>query len=180
MKPIRLLSRPLPLLLTAALGIATPLMAAATDAAAPHVVVTWTNPAKFTDVRYDTSLSRQDPEQWLGELARYLQQRAEQRLPPGEHLDVTFTDIQRAGMYEPWRGPQWNDIRIVKDVYSPRIDLRFTLTGADGKVLEEGTRTLRDLAFLHRDLPLGGDPLRFEKRLLDDWLRREFAPAPRG
>ena len=177
MKPFRF--RPLPLLLTAALGVTAPLAATTTDTAPARIVVTWTNPAEFTDVRYDTSFSRQSPEQWLGSLARYLQQRAEQRLPPGQHLDVTFTDIQRAGIYEPWRGPQWSDIRIVKDPYSPRIDLRFTLTDANGKVVDEGTRTLRDLAFLHRNLPLGSDPLRFEKRLLDDWLRREF-PSTRG
>ena len=174
MKPIAS-CRPFPLLIAAALSVASPLATAlSNNQAAPRVVVTWTDPAAFADVRYDPGFTLEKPEQWLGTLARYLQQRADRRLPPGQHLSVTFTDVQRAGIREPWRGPQWSDIRIVKDPYSPRIDLRFTLTDANGQVLDEGSRTLRDLAFLHRGGPLGDDPLRFEKRLLDDWLRREF------
>lgn len=173
---------PSALLVAAALSLASPFAAAvSTRADAPSVVVTWSNPADFSDARYNPGYPGQPPERWLGTLARYLQQRATPRLAPGEHLDVTFTDVQRAGITEPWRGPLWNDIRIVKDLYPPRIDLRFTLTGANGEVLDEGTRSLRDLAFLHRAQRLGGDPLLFEKRLLADWVQREFpAPARRG
>lgn len=175
MKPIRFLLHPLPLLIAAVLAVASPWATAVPDhPASPRVTVTWTNPAAFSDARYDQGFSRRNPEQWLGTLARYVQQRAARRLAPGQHLAVTFTDVQRAGIHEPWRGPLWSDVRIVKDPYAPSIDLRFTLTDANGKVLDEGRRTLRDLAFLHRGGRLGDDPLHFEKRLLDDWLQREF------
>lgn len=146
---------------------------------ASRVEVTWTNPADFAEARQSPSfgVGRQEPEEWLGELAKHLQRRAERVLAPGQHLNVTFTDVKRAGTYEPWRGPLWNDIRVIKDIYPPRIDLRFTLTGADGATLREGERSLRDIAFLSRSTPTQNDPLRYEKRLLDDWLRREFQPA---
>jgi hypothetical protein len=70
-------------------------------------------------------------------------------------------------------------VRVVKDIYPPRIDLRFRLTDADGRTLSEGERSLRDSAFLTRDGLDSNDPLRFEKRLLDSWLRKEFA-TPNG
>ncbi len=138
--------------------------------------VDWTDPQKFADVRENpaSSPAARNPEEWLGSLARWLEQRADRVLPPGERLEVTFTDIKRAGAYEPWRGPQWMDVRIIKDIYSPRIDLRFTLRDANGNVISEGSRSLKDLAFLRRGTLENDDPLRYEKRMLDDWLRTEF------
>ena len=111
----------------------------------------------------------------MAQLARYLRQRAAARLAPGQSLDVTLTDIRRAGNYEAWHGPRANDVRIVRDLYPPRITLRFALHGADGAVLAQGERRLADPGFLQGAARLDdSDPLRFEKRLIDDWLRREF------
>lgn len=150
------------------------------NAADSRVQVDWTDPQAFADVRENpgASVGRQRPEEWLPLLARHLRNRADALLPQGEHLAVTFTDIKRAGSYEPWRGPQWNDVRVVKDIYPPRIDLRFKLTDASGKVLGEGERKLTDPGYLTRGTIDNDDPLRYEKRMLDEWLRREF-PASR-
>jgi hypothetical protein len=160
-------------------GVATSALAEAQSDAAARIAVNWTNPEDFSDVRQNpgAGLGSPTPNAWLPQLARHLQTRADRVLAPGEHLDVTFTNIKRAGSFEPWRGPLWDDVRVVKDLYPPQIDLRFTLTGTDGATLREGERTLRDPSFLHRGTLSQDDPLRFEKRMLDDWLRREFATA---
>jgi hypothetical protein len=142
-----------------------------------RIQVSWSNPADFADTQENYGVDRERPEEWLSQLARHLRYRADRALPSGQQLDVIFTDVKRAGAFEPWRGPRWDEIRIIKDIYPPRIDLRYTLTGADGTVLGEGERKLRDPAFLSGATPNAQDPLRYEKRLLDDWLRREFAPA---
>ncbi|MEP7043430.1 MAG: DUF3016 domain-containing protein [Dokdonella sp.] len=146
---------------------------------ASRVEVNWTNPDNFADVREapGPSIGRTPPQEWLGDLSKHLKRRADRLLAPGQHLDVTFTDVRRAGSYEPWRGPQWDDIRVVTDIYPPMIDLQFKLTDANGTTLREGDRKLRDLSFLNRGTLSQQDPLRFEKRMLDDWLRREFPPA---
>ena len=108
-------------------------------------------------------------------MAQHLRKRAQKELPAGEQLAVDITDIKRAGDYEPWHGPQFDDTRFVRDIYPPRIVLNFKRTDADGRVVEEGQRTLRDLSFLMGPRPLSdSDPLRYEKRLIDDWLRQEF------
>lgn len=163
------------LLLTAALTAVTAAFASASPSP-PRVSVDWTDPTKFAEVRDSPSMSasRRWPTEWLDQLATHLQRRADRVLPPGDRLSVTFTDIKRAGTFEPWRGPRWDDVRIVKDLYPPRIDLHFTLTDADGHVLREGQRTLRDPAFLTRGIADPSDPLRYEKRLLSDWLKKEF------
>ena len=48
------------------------------------------------------------------------------------------------------------------------------LTNADGTTLRKGEANLSDLAYLNRGTPNSNDPLRYEKRMLDDWLRSEF------
>jgi len=92
------------------------------------------------------------------------------------------TEIDMAGEYEPpVRRGQRCETRIYRDVYPPRIDLEFRLTDAEGRTVRSGQRRLRDPWYLTRvDLPLG-DPLRYEKRLLQDWLREELGSGtPRG
>src|SRR3546814_8291621 len=79
-------------------------------------------------------------------LAEYLRKRASDRLPDGQRLEVTITDITRAGNYEPWRGISADSIRFMRDIYPPRLTLDFKLVGADGNVLAHGTRELSDIS----------------------------------
>ena len=127
------------------------------------------------------------PKDWMASLSEHLQQRADAILPAGEKLEVTIDDIKLAGAFEPWHGAAAEDIRFMKDIYPPRIDLHYRLLDADGRVLREGNEKLRDLSYLQRVVPNNTDPLRYDKRLLDDWLRKEFradgrtgTPSQRG
>ncbi len=101
-------------------------------------------------------------------------------LPKDQHLSVTITDVKLAGDFEPWHGPDFHDVRVVKSIYPPRVKLSFTLTDANGNVIESGDRELRDLAFLNRGTSVrSNQPYRYEKRMLSDWLKREFAAEKR-
>jgi hypothetical protein len=168
------------LLVAGAIALASVAGAASPQSGADsRVQIDWTKPDDFGESKTyaGTGLGRQDPDEWLGDLADHLRYRAERILPQDEHLTVTFTNVQLAGTYEPWRGPRWDDVRVIKNIYPPRIDLKFTLTGANGAVVKEGERKLRDPAFMQRGILNETDPLRFEKRMLDDWLRTELADA---
>lgn len=141
------------------------------------VSVQWTNPAEFSELRYSGNRWEAERGNWVVELARYIQTEAAKRLAPGQQLQVTITDISRAGTYLPVAGSIRNDIRIVKDLYPPRMTLDFRLLGADGNVVSEGERRLRDSSFLMNASTSDNDLLRYEKRMLDDWMRREFGPS---
>ena len=106
-------------------------------------------------------------------------QQAARRLPAGQRMEVTITDIQRAGRYEPWMGINYGHVRVMRDIYPPRMTLNVRITGADGQVLAEGERKLSDMSYLQNSTPVDTDNLRFEKRMIDDWLRREL-PAPQA
>lgn len=142
---------------------------------APGIVsVTFADPAGFDRDRTGGPETAKARRAWVDALSQYLAERAAPRLPQGQRLEVHLTDVQRAGNVEPWRGPRGADVRIVRDIYPPRIDLRFKLLDADGRTLREGSRQLRDTTFMMRPDLHPNDPLRHEKTLLDDWLREEF------
>ncbi len=153
-----------------------------TDADAPRglpaqgaVSVDWTDPAEFSEIRYSHNRQEARRGNWVEQLALHLQSSAVKKLPRGETLQVTLTDIKRAGEYEPWRGHSLDNVRIVRDLYPPRIDLTFTRLDASGNVMAQGQRKLTDAGFLLGSTGFGdGDPLRYEKSMLDRWLRREL------
>ena len=153
-----------------------------TDPAAPRalpaegpVQVQWTDPANFTELRHSRNRWEAQRGNWVNTLANHLRTRAARQLPDGQQLAVTITDIKRAGDYDPWHGLQMQDVRFMRDIYPPRVSLQFTLTDAQGQVIDQGERKLVDSSYLYGGTRLSDtDPLRYEKRLLDDWLRREL------
>lgn len=139
------------------------------------VSVKWEDPAKFTEIRQSTNRFEAERGDWVQQLARYLQTAAAKPLQPGQRLDVTLVDIKRAGDYEPWHGPRGRDIRIMRDIYPPRISLQYTLKDASGRIVSEGDARLSDTGYLHNiGLKSDSDPLRYEKRLIDDWVKRQL------
>lgn len=166
------------LFFTALVAVA-PLTKAATNpskAPAPQRAdVVFVAPDKFTDVRdsYTTTDSGRDA--ILDQIRSYMLDEARRFIPEGDHLYVSVTDVDLAGDFEPWRGPRWDDVRIVKDIYPPRMALSFRVTDANGQVIKEGARHLQDLAFMMKITPgFQDDPLRHEKAMIDDWFHDEF------
>ncbi|AKC87051.1 DUF3016 domain-containing protein [Pseudoxanthomonas suwonensis] len=143
------------------------------------VSVEWTDPAQFSDLRFSSNRWEAQQGNWVTQLAQHLQQRAAARLPDGQRMDVTITDIQRAGRYEPGRSINFDHVRVMREIYPPRMTLNVRITDADGTVLAEGERQLSDMGYLQHSSPINNDNLRYEKRMIDDWLRRELPTAPR-
>ncbi len=148
---------------------------AAASAADSRLEVIFNQPEKFRDVKEDDAGFDKDRDAILEDLKDHLDGAIKYHVPEGQKLTITFNDIDMAGDFEPWRGSQYNSVRIVKDIYPPRILLTFKLVDATGAVLKEGDRKLFDNAFLMKmSSGFATDPLRHEKTLLDDWLREEF------
>ena len=179
-----------PLLVAATLALGacastrgTDMLAADAPRALPddgRVAVAWADPAGFTELR--RSANRYDAARgpWLTDLAQHLRKRAEAALPANERLELTIVDIDRAGDYEPWHGMQHQDTRIVRDIYPPRMTVQVKHFDASGALVSEGERKLSDPAFLLGTTPINdSDPLRYEKRMIDSWLRRELNTASR-
>ncbi len=165
----------LPLVSLLAAGAA--LRAADTPTASTSLVdVIYVHPENFTDVK-DTSYGNDRVrDEYLAELKQHIESEAKHYIPAGDHLTLRITDVKMAGDFEPWRGPNFIDVRIVKSIYPPRINLEFSLTDTGGKVLKQGQEHVTNLSFLDEiNIYFPDDPLRYEKALIDYWFRHEFS-----
>jgi hypothetical protein len=161
MKPItRLLTLPAVILAAASLNAAT-------------VNVTAEDAEKLADIRLSHSSEEKSLAVVLDELREGLNRSAKRYLAEGATLDIHFTDIDLAGEFEPWRtGPQY-DVRWVKEIYIPRLEFTYKLTGADGSVVAEGKESLRDTAFMMRaNTALDRKVTHYESQMLSDWMRK--------
>jgi hypothetical protein len=157
--------------------LAATFLATSTFAAAPTVEVKFSDITKFKDLRTSPVDSERERLSLAETLREHVVARAPRYLPQDMRLAVTITDVDMAGEIRPVGGSlATGDIRIVKDIYPPRVDLEFRLLRGDGTVVSEGKRELRDPMFLTGAAPARSDLLAYEKDLLDRWLQREFAP----
>lgn len=151
--------------------VASPALRAADLAKAPaRTEVVFEQPEKFTDVKDSDFGTDQGRDALLERIREFILERAEKALPAGQKLLITFTDIDLAGEYEPWRGPQFSDVRIVKSIYPPRLKFSYQITDAAGQTIKAGREDLRDLAFDMRLTVDRQDTLRYEKDILRDWI----------
>ncbi|HEX6833792.1 MAG TPA: DUF3016 domain-containing protein [Rudaea sp.] len=143
-----------------------------------RVAITWAPTAQLSEVK-DNPLQRgwMRPEEWQKQLADHIRAQADRMLPPSQRLEIAIDDIDLAGRFEPWRPAQAQDIRFMKDIYPPWAKLHFRLLDANGTTIREGSADLRDSSYLQRSMPTSTDPLRYDKRMFTDWLRKEFYRA---
>jgi hypothetical protein len=141
---------------------------------ASRVEVMFVDADKFTDAADAQRGSDWGRESNLHILKEHLERRAPRYIPEDGKLVVKITDVDLAGEIEPWHGAQFQDVRIVKDIYPPRIELSFQLLDAAGTVIKEGQRHLSDMSFLMHIYSNRNDMRVYEKGLLDDWMRSEF------
>jgi hypothetical protein len=133
-----------------------------------QVDVTFQDAQAFTDTR-STWLRQQT---LLDGLAGHLKLLAQNHLADHQLLHIRITDVDLAGEIEyTHRIPE---IRVLRDITSPHIELRYQLQSAD-QVQAESEVSLRDFSYLARSNRYSeGDPLRYEKQMLDEWFLRTF------
>lgn len=145
------------------------------DPADGRVTITFQNPEKFTDAG-DRYLEHSNPK-ILTQLGDFLQTEIRRYLPAGEKISLTFTDVDRAGDYDPVsRG--LDHVRVIKNMYPPRFEFSYMRTAADGRVIAQGAEHLADLGYpISDNFNVQNDPLYFDKELLKKWIKATFQPG---
>jgi hypothetical protein len=140
--------------------------------ASAAVSVTFTKPEDYSDV----PRSGVERERLLEEFKDYFTKLGA-KLPAGEDLKLEIIDIDLAGRIDPGR-IRFNDVRILRGRADwPRMDIRYTLE-ANGKVLDKGEDKIADMSYLDSVTSYwSDDPLRYEKKMIDDWFKKKFLKA---
>ena len=137
------------------------------------VRVDYDQPGKFSDVGDRHFNDDRIRAAYLELLRKHIVRSATSHLADGQTLTISISEVDMAGAFEFSRRGS-GDFRVIRDIYPPRIDLRFSLRGADGTQVSSGERRLRDVAYLMHVNLTRNDLLRYEKALIDRWLESEW------
>ena len=156
------------------------LLIVAGAASAATVSVTFVHPDRFTDAGHSRGRpTERDLAELQQEMQQHLQRLADRKLAASDTLDVEVLDVDLAGDFEANRLTRFADARVVRDIASPRITLRYT-GKLGGRIVTGPEEQLSDLNFLWgHNRYSSGDRLRYEKPMLDAWFEKRFAkPQP--
>lgn len=144
-------------------------------AAEAGVTVTFVKPENYADMPY-SPLAK---EQVLKDLQAHFTKLGS-KLAPEQDLKLEILDLDLAGRTAfSRRGAE--DFRILRgEADWPRMRVRYTLE-SKGAVIQSGEERLADMDYLHHgNSYTSNTPLRYEKRMIDDWFKSKFlTPANR-
>jgi Protein of unknown function (DUF3016) len=127
----------------------------------------------------DASESFADRERTLSLLGAHLRALAAQRVPSTQRLLIEVLDVDLAGHVEPF-GRSMERIRVLRPITWPMLELRYVLSEGETMV-REGKVRLLDMNYQDAiNRYPAGEPLRYEKQLLDGWFASEFAASSTG
>ncbi|WP_299801697.1 DUF3016 domain-containing protein [uncultured Shewanella sp.] len=141
-----------------------------------NVNILWQNPSDYSDVEATTGVQSKFEEYLFTELTDELGKLANKHLAKDQQLDLTVTNVDLAGDVQPTFGAAPDDVRIVTDLYPPKIRFDYVLT-QNGKVIKSGSEKLNNMAFLMEIQPISNDPFPHERELLTNWFKKTIMPA---
>lgn len=134
--------------------------------------VQFVEPQHYADIgehEYDSELN-------LATLKRHLVKLGNACLAANENLELSVLDVDLAGREEWWQGPAY-DLRVMRDITWPRIDIEYVWSDAAGAVLGQGRDRITDMNYLWRGAYVrsrSSDSLPYEKAMLHDWFDKRF------
>jgi hypothetical protein len=133
--------------------------------------VTWQDPEKYSDIK--ASQERQDrfQEKLFKHFDKVFADLAAQ-LPNDSKLEITITDFDLAGEIIPRAGSSFNEIRIIKEIYSPKITFNYVYTHKDQVI--SSTVNLRDMNYMSGITRSSHSAeFEYEEKMLKKWFAKQ-------
>lgn len=146
---------------------------------AAQVEVEWQSPQRFTDIGSNDGSQEKFRAALFGALDAVFAEQAA-RLPDGQTLEVTVTNLDMAGVMRV--GPRGGYQRVVQASQFPQITLDYRLRDADGKVIaSQSGVNFKYLGFYNASNAVrqadSAQPFYFESEMIRTWYGRTFTPA---
>jgi hypothetical protein len=147
----------------------TLLFTANTYAASSEVV--WKDYKSYRDIHEGNEGRKQFRERTFKAFEKHFAKLAES-LPEDQILKIEVTDVDLAG--DTHLGGI-NRVRIIKDLYIPRMDFSYQLVDKQNQVILTDEVKLKDINFMNNNsLKYRNKALGYEKKMLDDWFADTF------
>lgn len=145
----------------------------ASNVSAATVEVSWTEPEKYRDIRSGEQSRKHFEARVFKSLTEHFEKMAE-KLPENQTLKVDITDVDLAGDVNAGGIRQ---IRIVKDLYFPRIKFSYQLLDSNNETLIKDEANVKDMGFMQSSsLRYKSKSFGYEKKMLDEWFAETFKP----
>ncbi|OBP16161.1 hypothetical protein A5320_01710 [Rheinheimera sp. SA_1] len=153
--------------------------AATTEKAATTsaVKMTWLNPEKFSDIRPANGSRKAYQERVMKAFDKILGDLAE-KLPPGYSMEISVKDIDLAGDVNPMYRIDNTDIRVIKDIYFPRIKLDYVLFDQNKQpIRQESDVKIKDMGFMTSNhIGYQSREFAYEHEMLKKWFNKVIVP----
>ena len=142
---------------------------------AKSVEIAWENPDSYRNVTHTYMGSDRERDSILRELKAAFEQKALTRIPENSTLEISFTQVELAGQFEPWRGHRYHDIRVVRDIYPARLHFTWRLLDEDSGEIRSGEERLTSMGVTQRvPTTLDRDSYPYVKEIYNRWVERTF------
>lgn len=151
---------------------------AATEPTESHPVkIEWQQPEKFTDIRPATESKKRYQERVINAFNKIWLDISKD-LPAGYQLSITMKDLDLAGDVNPMYRMNQTDVRVVKDIYFPRVKLDYVLTGPQQQEIARGTDVkIQDMSFMSSTgISSMNREFHYEHTMLKRWFEKEIQP----
>lgn len=156
---------------------------AATEKAATQsrIKVSWQAPEKFTDIRPASESKKRFQEKVIAAFDKMWAEFAED-LPAGYQLDIVMTDIDLAGDVNPMYRANHVDIRVIKEIYMPRVKLNYVLTGPQQQIIASATDVkIHDMGFMSSStIGALNREFHYEQTMLEKWFKKHILSQVTG
>ena len=160
------------------LGVMVSALMLSPIAIAGEAVVEWKSPEKYTDIRSGDQSAKSMHNSVAKSLGGEFSGLAAQ-LPAGYRLSVTVTDLDLAGEVDPIPMRQMNEVRVLKDIYFPRMIFDYQLKDARGAVLQGQTDVeLKDMQYLSSmRTTRSSESFYAERKMIRDWFSKQITAS---
>ncbi|QBY03899.1 DUF3016 domain-containing protein [Thalassotalea sp. HSM 43] len=149
-------------------------MLVSTYAMAGQAKVNWVDPDSYTDIEPGDEPRSRFEARVFKELEEHIAELAA-KLPEGQTLTMDITNVDLAGDVRYMVGPNNATIRVIEDLYFPKMRFKYQLTDASGAKLSSGEEHIKDMGFFNS--PGSGmhhENFKYEKVMLTDWFKETF------
>lgn len=140
-----------------------------------NLAIIWKDPSQYSDIESTTWLQSKFGPYLFSELTDELGRVTNKVLSKNQKLDLMVTNVDLAGDVQPTFGASVNDIRVVSDLYPPKISFDYSLS-QDGKVIMSGSEKIQNMGFLFGIQPITSQPFPYESKLLTKWFKEKIQP----
>lgn len=139
------------------------------EASTSKVAIKYVEPETFTDLESTYGTKAKARRAFMHAIEEEMEKRLRQAFGEEARLEMSVTNVDLAGRIDP---VSHHPVRVLKDVWPPRMEFTYRIFDADGQIIAEGEKRLVDLGYIGFSIGHGRrEAFHYEREMLKDWLR---------